>query len=1464
MLRWFGITVLVLALLGIAGALLLLWPPVQNKVVHWLGHKASEALGTEVRIGHVMLSPRGQLVFDGVYVADLQGDTLLAAGSLRVKALRIHPRAHVITAGGLELVNTRFALVTPKGGTKSNLTLLLDKLASSDTTSSGADWTIRCKRFQIDDLHFSYENTNTQRIPFGVDFEHVDVTQAYIAGRELAVVGDSIRALLYRFDLNEQSGLVVKELSGSTTITPRGITIEQLQLRTPASSAQGQLTFTTDSWTDYNDFNQLVRMKLQLDTSVIDFADIALFAPELEGVKYPIRLSGRVRGTVAELKGRGLSVAFGEHSRFTGSVEFSGLPDVANTFMILDVNDLTTDHRDLAQLPIPPFTQGGRLQLPAEVIQLGTIGFSGNFTGFTRAFTAYGKTTTALGVVNTDISYDRDTVTNNLSLKGRVISPGFDLGPLTGTSTLGPMAVNLRLKATGRNFKNLQADLEGTVPLLTLNGRRITNITTKGRLERDRFNGELTTDDEKLKMHFKGLADLRGRWPVVDFAAQVDHLDLRAMGFVETPGYNSLQMDITANGRFSPDSLLGTLAMRDISYCVGLTDHELGNVLLRSGREGGKNVLELDADFAHARVVGAFLPTKLLDLAANTVYSVFPALRNEVVYAHAEQDFTFTIVTGESKPILDLVAPGLFIAPGSTVEGSLDSRSFGIDLSANIPALRYGVSTFDSVTVILDKTLDVLVFSASSKRQTFKDSTWFQGTSVRGIAYQDEVEVALGWDDSNGGTNGHLDLVGQVRGLRSIDLDLLPSTLFFGRGNWSNPNVAHFVIDSSTVAVDSLILLNNGQRLALAGAISKDPTRALDFEVENVRLENLAPLLQGPALHGNLAGDGSVFDVYGKPYLTSYVCADSVMVTDKLIGDVKFAAGWSDKQGKIDLSGMITRGPVKALEFIGHLEPTNNNKLDVDLILDHFDLAFIEPFLPPAISGIQGRVTGTIDVTGQLDHPEVNGLVDMENAGLRINYLNTLYTFTHQVKIAPDMFALDLVTLHDQEGHTARIGGTILHNGLKDWNFNVWGTMDDLLVLNTTVNDNDRYYGKAYAKGDLEVSGSLDLLEITIDARTAPGTDIHFPVGGSTEVSNIGFVRFVHNDSTAAEEQLVDLTGITLDMKVKVTPDAHFELIFDPTVGDIMAGRGRGDIEMNVGQTGDFRMLGGMEITEGDYLFTLRNVVNKRFEVIPGGRITWYGDPFDAQLDLQALYKVRAPLYDIMFEKNEAYKKRVPVDVLMRLRDKLMNPEIGFDVRLPSVDENIRTQVNSVLSTEQEMNRQVFALIVLNRFIQPQGNTGAGSPSAGGGFARTSTSELLSNQVSNWLSKLSDDFDLGVNYRPGDNITQDELEVAVSTQLFNERLLLSTNLGVSYGAQTSNNANTLIGDFQVEYLITREGRLRAKVFSVSNDRNLTRTDQSPTTQGAGVAYREEFANLSELWQKLRNNFRTKEKERTFD
>lgn len=1444
LLRWAGWGALTLFLVALFVSIALLFPWVQTWIARQVAQRLRDEAGIVLSIDRVAIRPFAPVGLHGVFLADLRGDTLLWADNLKVNGLRIELRGRSIRARSLALTDARFRLAKAEGDSTSNLTQLLGRIASPPSDAPAAPWSITSGEVKVAGLHFSYHDGNVPVMPHGVDFDHVDARRVSVVAHRLVILGDSIAAALEGVSLAEHSGLRLDQLAGHAVVSPRGLGINGLALRTPGTDLRGDLSFRTDGWEDYGAFADSVDLRLDLDSSRVQFSDIALFAPDLHGIDLPITASGRFRGTISDLRGSDMRVRFGRSSVFEGDAQLTGLPAIGTTFIVVDVEHLRTDPVDLGSLPVPPFDSPHTLSLPTEVGRLGAMSFTGNFTGFLDAFTAYGRATTGLGSVRTDMSYERDTTSGAFRFTGRVATDGFALGGLLDDPNVGPLACDVRMKAHGRTMKTMVADIEGTVPLLTMNQYRITNITTRSRIDRDHFNGELSCRDPSLVLDLSGMADRSGRWPRVDLTANIQHADLVALNLLDTTGYSTLSVIVKAQGELAPDSLKGTLLLDDISYCDERGEHDFGDIHLRSSRSGGEPLMELRSSMADLDVRGPFLPTRLPEALRSVVFSVFPSLKEQVTYAHEEQRFDLELELKDLDPVLAMFAPELDVAPGATASGYFDSRTFDLGLAAFFPHLAYGGASADSVSVIADKTMDVLAFSFRSEQQALNDSTYISDIDIIGKAYQDEVELSVGWGGSSLGTEGELRLQAQVNGPRSIEVDLLPSTLFFGRGSWSNPEPAHLAWDSTCIRVDSLALWNGDQRVLLDGHIGKDPHHALAFDLSGVRLENLAPFLGGPDLHGSLDGDGRLFDLLHEPYMISYLCLDSLAIRNEPVGDLRFAATWNESDDFVDLNGTLQRGVLKALDFTGRFAPGNEEELAVRLLFDRFDLAFVEPYLPEGISDIQGRVTGEVDITGRLGKPLINGAVDLENAGLRIDYLNTRYTFTHRVNILPDMFTLDLVRLQDEDGHFATAVGTIMHDGLADWNFDVALDMEHFMCLNTSPFDNELYYGQAYATGAMQVSGFADNIEINVDARTEPGTELHFPLGGSSEISDIDFVRFINTgQGIDSIERAVDLTGVLLDMDVEVTPEARFELIFDPTVGDILHGSGRGDIRMRVTPGGDFTMRGGLSVTEGDYLFTLRNVVNKRFQIDPGGTITWYGDPFNAVLDLNAVYRLRASLYDIMREKNEAYKKRVPVDVVMHLGQALMNPDIAFEVRMPTVDESVRAEVSSVLSTEQERNRQVFALIMFNHFLPPPGSSEAASTNVAG----TTLAEFASNQLSNWADQINENLDLGVSYRPGDAVTQEEWEVMAGAQILNDRLLLSTNLGVQTGSSTSQQANTLVGDFQAEYLLTDEGKLRLKAFNRSNDENLNDADQAPYTQGVGVIYRAEF---NSLWQWL--------------
>ncbi|MEN8793872.1 MAG: translocation/assembly module TamB domain-containing protein, partial [Flavobacteriales bacterium] len=301
--------------------------------------------------------------------------------------------------------------------------------------------------------------------------------------------------------------------------------------------------------------------------------------------------------------------------------------------------------------------------------------------------------------------------------------------------------------------------------------------------------------------------------------------------------------------------------------------------------------------------------------------------------------------------------------------------------------------------------------------------------------------------------------------------------------------------------------------------------------------------------------------------------------------------------------------------------------------------------------------------------------------------------------------------------------------------------------------------------------------------------------------------------------------------------------------------RGFGDIAMTVDKQNELNLAGKYTIDEGDYLFTLglerfENLVNKRFVIANGSTINWYGDPYNADIDIDAIYNLKASLAEIM-PKDEIgennYNQRKDVECIMKLKNSLMSPDISFGIELPRATETERSVVANLIQTQHELYKQVFSLLLLNRFSPTANNSGIDEGGRNGTEALSTTaSEILSNQLSNWLSKLSDGVNVGLNYRPGDNITSDEIALALSTELFNDKLVISSNFGVAQGNEDNQNQDALIGDVNVEYKLNEDGSFRVRVFSRTNEYDITNANQSQTTSGVGVYYKKEFNTWKEF------------------
>ncbi|MEA3444842.1 MAG: translocation/assembly module TamB domain-containing protein, partial [Bacteroidota bacterium] len=466
--------------------------------------------------------------------------------------------------------------------------------------------------------------------------------------------------------------------------------------------------------------------------------------------------------------------------------------------------------------------------------------------------------------------------------------------------------------------------------------------------------------------------------------------------------------------------------------------------------------------------------------------------------------------------------------------------------------------------------------------------------------------------------------------------------------------------------------------------------------------------------------------------------------------------------------------------------------------------------------------------------------------GFVLDYLNTHYNFSDYVDFRKNSIQFDKIEIFDTRNEKAVVTGELSHNYFRDFTMDINIDASNFTLLNTSESENSIYYGKAYGSGNVAISGSFELVDIEIDMKTEKGTDFSIPLSTGSEISESNFITFINTNSedNTEEEEIADLSGVSLKMDLEVTPDAEVQLIFASKMGDIIKGKGTSNLKLEISANHEFNMYGDYYIEEGEYTLSIGDFLSKHFIVKPGGSISWNGDPYDANINLETYYKLNAALQDLYLDSSEVYRKRVPVECQIHMTNDLMNPDIKFAIDLPKSSESDRAQLRNLPS--DELNKQFISLLFINRFQPLPGLDFGNAVNFSSGYSLSeSTSELLSNQLSHWLSQISNDFDIGFAYRPGDEVSSDEVEVALETQFFNQRLTVNGNVGM--GGQYEN-TNSMVGDVEANLKLNEAGKLRVKAFRRSN----TNFDyeKGPTTQGVGVFYREEFDTFADLMRKL--------------
>jgi len=1462
---------LVVFLLPLPAYILLRSGPVQTYITRQIAGNLSKELKTEVYVGGVDISWFLNVVVKDVRINDRHHHTLIAADKIKLGYGKISKSERVINLSRIMLDKADINLVQYRGDSVLNLQFIIDyfsKPGPPDTTAK--PWIIRCKTLKISGSHFNYCRQSKAGKAEGMDYDNIDISSLNLKMRNVSIKGDTISAMIKSLSAIERSGFCIRNFSGLATVSSRGLSVQQLHVVTDNSRLDLDLEFDYPAYHAFNDFLDSVYINSRLRPCELDMRDIVFFAPEIKGMNQVFGIAGNLKGTVTSFKGKGMNITYGKNTVYRGDVTLNGLPDWTETFAHFKIDNLTTSADDIAAFGLPGENQ--RIKLPQEFYRFGMITIKGRFTGFYNDFVSNGAFWSDAGKISTDILLTNNKKKHIIEYGGTVSAENFDLGKILKTAEVGTLNLSANIKGKGLSLKTADLDFNGLVQNLVAKGNTLNSIRIDGSFRQEAFSGKVKLDDELARLNFDGVIDLSDSLPSFDFRADMTDALLTRLNLIDRD--TSTSLTTTMNLRFtgnSLDNLIGVLnfdntVFYESGHIVGMDRLQFQTSLL----EGNNKKMTLVSDFADATFTGQYTFKDLRDYIMLIFTDYLPSLSKGMsIIPQAHQGrFDYTIKLKNTKPVTGLFLPSLEFDTHTVLSGSFDPHGNLININGYSPLIRIsGLSlrdfTLNGVSQANKFTMSLLSGSIDASPGNVPDTSGFHIEKVQltANAVNDSVNWQFAWNDFDAGDRNK----GALKGFVSFnEFPRLMATVDGARmvindSLWVLNSDNLLVIDSNNYSFQNLQLHCNRQKLSINGAISGDPLDLLTLSFENFDLSASDVLTKklGIDFDGLVNGDVSVSELYNLPKAVSELTVKGFGFNHEQLGDFELLSSWDDVNKALSVDGRIayhgTAGLHYPLLVNGSVFPQRkHDNFDIDITADNLKVRLFEPFFTGLFSRMKGYGSGKMKLIGDFSDPVLAGSVHLVRTQLLVNYIKTSYSFAGDLNFGKDKMWFRDIVINDSLGNSGLATGNIYHNAFSDWRLDINLKADKMAALNTPYNPAEYFYGKAIATGDISITGPVNDLSMKIKARSDKGTDIHVPINYSVNISDNDYIRYVNTktrDSATREQPPREFSNLDLQLQIQATPDAALEIILPYQMGNIKV-RGDGNVNMGIDSKGNYTMHGQYKMDEGNFLFSLQNIFSRSFQIERGGSITFNGSPDDADINLRAVYKVKPDLSGLISASAESTSgKRVPVNCIISLSNSLYNPDIRFSIEMPDADPETQRIIYSVIDTSNQvaMNQQMISLLVLNSFSLNQSTSTLSSNIGSSSF------DMISNQISNMLSQISKDFDIGVNYRPGDQMTAQQLELALSTQLFDDRVTIDGSMGMNQGATTatatSQSSNKWVGDVNVEVKITDDGRFRVKAYNRANNSLDLNASRAPYTQGVGIIFRKEFDAVSEIFKR---------------
>jgi hypothetical protein len=1405
--------------------------------------------------------------------------------ALEVENLRITDSQDSLMIGA-ELVHADFALLSllPPGDPKVDMVRLesakvnllihsgdsvlninrwiaeLNELFGSSKTSTSPP------KFYIDQLElrqseFSLINFNIEPIAEGFDYSHLQFAELTGNAEKFRLEGSQIGIdLKLLTGIEKKSGLVIQELKTLLTYDPKFLELDKLSLKTKNSHIKNYLRLDLIGPKGYAEFIDQVKITAHLNETKIHVKDLHLFASALPEIEDDIYLSGKVVGTVSDIRSDEFLIRMGQKTAIFGSFYMDGLPDFAKTYLNFSLKNSVISARDLA--PYLPAT------VQKEINKFNLIRLDADFAGLPNRFTTNGKFQTSIGNINGRVNYD--VVDSIPFIVSNVKIQNLDLGILADDrQLLQKLSLEGRTNMKGNTVDNLLLNVDAKISQIGINGYNFSQISTDADYGLEMFRGNLKINDPNIKAQISGYFNLKESIDSVQLVANLDTAFLDQINLTDKSAFISGKLDIDTKG-IKLDDIQGIIKVTDLK--VGYEDRYLdfGSAYFQSLFAGGTRTLSLNSDYIVAAASGQFNLDQMSQDLRMLGKQYLAILLNEPP-PYADTDFYFSesysldlnVKMLDINPIIQLFEPQMTISKNTILEGAFyqTPENTVFNFFTSVDQLNYKGNTAKAVNIDFNTSKiinseDILAsFYIYSKEQIAQDQLNFTNFGFEAIWDKDNLDIQISLDQDSTQSKARINAEATFSTL-STQLKFNPSILQVLNREWEFDPKNQITLSNGEIKIDNLKILNENQFFSVVGKISSNPTDVLQVEINDVNIDILNTLTSYE-FAGTANGSISLTDLMNQAKFNGELSIKETEINQFPIGNLAARVELDEANlllalenefngaKKININGLI------GLEY---------NTMDMEARLNAANLVIFEPFLSKYITQLGGTVSGNLQIRGTLNNPEIIGQGRLSNARLHINYLNTSYLADGSILFQPTQISFRDMIFRDVFGNRATFSGGLNHQGFADIYLDISSRLTGFQVLNTTASNNETFYGTAYVSGSLNIKGSTNNLDITARVTSDPNTRMYIPLTSSNEQYQEDFIQIINIQDTvrinalAEDVNRLDIQNIQMNFVMDVTPDAFVEIIIDPKTGESIQGRGRGVLTMNVDTQGNFGLSGNYEITDGKYNFSLYNVVKREFNIESGSRITWFGDPYEGIMNIRATYEENVSLQPLLTtsagQENSQIRRRYPLKVIMNLDGALLSPNIAFSFdfsQFPSSGDaqtTISAFQNRVAADDQEMNRQVFSVIMTKGF-SPEGQF------SGVTTISSSLGNLLSSQLNTFLGQVDKNLEVNIDLASLDEKTLENFQLSVAYTFLDGRLRVSRDGGFTDN-QGNASAASIIGDWQAEYLLTEDGVYRLRVFNRNNYNTFTSLSlsQNLLTYGASLTQNVSFNSFSELFRKL--------------